>query len=73
MTKKQAIECFREALGQQQDYSKLMCDKRMMRVAWGNFADILCKDGDISQKQYDTWTCPAFGDLVPNSGIKFLD
>lgn len=73
MTKKQAIECFREALGQQQDYSKLMRDKCMMREAWGNFTDILCKDGDISQKQYDTWTYPAFGDLVPNSGIKFLD
>ena len=26
--------------------------------AWNNFIDTLCKDGDISEHQYNTWTSP---------------
>jgi len=33
-------------------------DKPAMRYAWGLFTDMLCKDGYITLKQYETWTCP---------------
>ena len=29
-----------------------------MRFAWGIFTDMLCRDGYITMKQYETWTCP---------------
>lgn len=25
---------------------------------WANFTDILCKNGDITQKQFETWDTP---------------
>jgi hypothetical protein len=33
-------------------------DKPAMRYAWGIYTDMLCKEGYISLKQYETWTCP---------------
>ena len=33
-------------------------DKPAMRYAWGLYTDLLCKDGYITLKQYETWTCP---------------
>ena len=33
-------------------------DKPAMRYAWGLYTDLLCKDGYITMKQYETWTCP---------------
>ena len=33
-------------------------DKPAMRYAWGLFTDMLCKNGYITLKQYETWTCP---------------
>lgn len=33
-------------------------DKPALREAWNNYTDALCKDGDITQFQYDTWTNP---------------
>ena len=33
-------------------------DKPAMRYAWGLFTDMLCRDGYITMKQYETWTCP---------------
>lgn len=29
------------------------------REAWNNFTDSLCKDGEISLKQYESWLHPA--------------
>lgn len=26
--------------------------------AWGNYTDALCKDGDITLRQYENWTNP---------------
>lgn len=31
-------------------------DKPAIREAWNNWTDALCKDGRITQRQYDTWT-----------------
>jgi hypothetical protein len=33
-------------------------DKPAMRYAWGLYTDMLCKEGYITMKQYETWTCP---------------
>jgi|TARA_B100001939_G_scaffold120326_2_gene104379 hypothetical protein len=33
-------------------------DKPAMRYAWGLYTDMLCRDGYITMKQYETWTCP---------------
>ena len=32
--------------------------------AWNNYTDMLCKDGQITSKQYETWAHPA--GLTPN-------
>lgn len=28
------------------------------QLAWATYVDELCKDGEITQKQYDTWATP---------------
>lgn len=33
-------------------------DKPMLAEAWNNFTDALCKSGQITLKQYETWTTP---------------
>ena len=33
-------------------------DKIWQRTAWNDFTDSLCKDGMISNYQYDSWTNP---------------
>ena len=33
-------------------------DKPALREAWNNFTDMLCKDGRITPRQYDTWLNP---------------
>ena len=35
-------------------------DKPMIREAWHNFTDMLCKNGEISDNQYNTWSTPSF-------------
>lgn len=35
-------------------------DKSARREAWGVFTDSLCKNGEITQRQYDTWLPPQF-------------
>ena len=35
-------------------------DKPLRRQLWNDFTDSLCKEGRITQKQYDTWTQPAW-------------
>ena len=58
MTKKEALQIFKEselpyiveAYGPQ--------DKPAIREAWNNFTDMLCKDGEITLKQYETWVHP---------------
>jgi hypothetical protein len=33
-------------------------DKPALREAWNNYTDRLCKEGRITQRQYDTWLNP---------------
>lgn len=61
MTKKQALEIFKEEIlpvikeNYEQDG---IADKIARREAWNNFTDSLCKDGQITLKQYETWDNP---------------
>lgn len=55
MTYRQAVKIFRETyVGL---YEKEV-DYWTAHEYWANFTDILCKNGDITQKQYDTWETP---------------
>ena len=36
----------------------LKTDKIAKRIAFGDFTDMLCKNGDITLKQYETWSNP---------------
>lgn len=33
-------------------------DKPALRESWNNFTDELCKDGEITLKQYESWGQP---------------
>ena len=36
----------------------LKTDKIAKRIAFGDFTDMLCKEGDITLKQYESWSNP---------------
>jgi hypothetical protein len=36
----------------------LKADWHAVQLAWSCFTDMLCKEGDITQHQYDTWLFP---------------
>lgn len=61
MTKKEAVAEFKAGVIPyiREAYEQ---DGRMDRVArreaWNNFTDVLCKDGNITAHQYDTWEHP---------------
>lgn len=52
LTKKQTISNFLEV------YSGPRGDKVCKYTAWLDYVDHLCKDGHVSQSQYDNWTNP---------------
>jgi hypothetical protein len=54
ITKAQALEAFREFYLPHIPRG----DTIMKREEWNNYTDMLCRDGDISDEQYDTWTNP---------------
>lgn len=54
MTKREALACFRETILP----SIPRGDKPMQREAWNNFTDSLCKVGEITLKQYESWSNP---------------
>jgi len=56
MTKKQAETLFKDC------YLPFIPknDKPALREAWNNFTDSLCKNGEITLRQYETWTHPRF-------------
>jgi hypothetical protein len=58
MTKKQAERIFKEEI-LPQVIKRYESDGRKdipaRRFEWSTFIDSLCKDGQISQHQYDTW------------------
>jgi len=53
MTKREAKAHFLAASAEEG-----LTDKPAMRYTWGLFTDMLCKQGHITLKQYETWTCP---------------
>lgn len=60
MTKREALKLFRESFPNHYFISKVSgrLDKVARSEAWNNFTDALCKDGEITAKQYDSWTNP---------------
>ena len=60
MNKLQAIECFKESHGSEFIRQCQKTDKPQLREAWNNFTDGLCKSGQITMRQYETWTHPKF-------------
>jgi len=52
LTKKQVLQMFREIDNSPKG------DVVRRREAWNNFTDYLCKDRQITERQYDTWTNP---------------
>lgn len=62
MTKQEAWERFQEEVlpiiertEQRQSGRK---DRPLRAEEWNNFTDSLCKDGQITLKQYESWTHP---------------
>lgn len=47
-------------------------DKPMIAEAWNNFTDYLCKSGEITNKQYASWTHPVFTkqDFLKAKGLR---
>lgn len=56
MTKVEVEKLFKE------EFSNLLkgTDKPAKKTAWNNFTDELMKDGEITEKQCDTWDHPKF-------------
>ena len=56
LTKKQAERSFLELYNG--PYNGPYNDKIWKRCSWLDYTDALCKDGQISQAQFDSWTNP---------------
>lgn len=54
LTKKQALEEFRRYIWPSSPYK----DAIAKREAWNNYTDMLCKDRQITDAQYESWTNP---------------
>ncbi len=52
LTKNQVLQMFREVDNSPKG------DIVWKRESWNNFTDMLCKNGEISLKQYETWDNP---------------
>lgn len=55
MTYKEAVKIFRETYS---DLYEKGVDYWTALECWENFTDVLCKNGDITQKQFNTWETP---------------
>lgn len=61
LTKREAVSIFKEQLRERVasgHWTYRAGDVPAHRKAWNNFTDSLCKDGIITEKQYETWTNP---------------
>lgn len=59
LTKQQALEMFSESWNDAvKENPEIRGDVIMKREDWNNFTDMLCKDGQITGKQYETWSNP---------------
>lgn len=54
MTKKEVLDQFRREILPWQDY----LDLPAKRESWNNYTDMLCKEGAITMRQYESWTNP---------------
>lgn len=56
ITKAQALSQFKEF---NKDFlTKYKDDIPAKREAWNNYTDSLCKDGQITERQYNNWSNP---------------
>ena len=60
LTKATALSIFKEQLvdTSYSFYKGMLNDKPAIREAWNNFTDMLCKDGMITDSQYNRWSNP---------------
>ena len=59
LTKKVALRIFKDVLNSDYVYyAHIRGDKVAMRESWNNFTDGLCKDGEITESQYNNWSNP---------------
>ena len=56
LTKREVVETLRELFRESPD--QFSGDIIAKREAFNDYTDMLCKDGQISVKQYETWTNP---------------
>ena len=52
LTKKQALRVFKKF------YPISKTDSIMNRLEWSYYTDSLCKDGEITLRQYENWSNP---------------
>ena len=54
------IECYAPVIVQEEQKNGFTryADLPMRRESWNNYTDALCKDGEISDWQYENWTHP---------------
>lgn len=59
MTKKEAVARFRQMFptGSFTGVNGQL-DRPARAEAWNNYTDALCKDGEITLRQYETWSHP---------------
>ena len=60
MNKIEAVKAFKECHGKAYIKQCQKYDKPCLREAWNNFTDGLCKSGQITMRQYETWQHPRF-------------
>lgn len=60
MTKAQALDYFNENFPRSTFISKVTgrLDKVARSEAWNNWTDSMCKCGQITMRQYESWTNP---------------
>ena len=61
MTKQEVKRAFEQGLTPE-IWRLFKADKALLRQEWNNFTDMLCKDGHITQRQYDTLLNPFIKD-----------
>jgi Na+-transporting NADH:ubiquinone oxidoreductase subunit NqrF len=60
MTKAEAVSQFNELWKNKVNlYPHIMNDDAMKSEDWNNYTNMLCKNGVITEKQYNSWDSPA--------------
>jgi hypothetical protein len=60
LTKVEAVKQFKESYKEFIQEMKSKKDITALNTQWHMFTDGLCKDGLISQRQYENWMTPKF-------------